>query len=62
MRTKQDQDITIEATLIKETPDAWYLDCEGDREWFPKSYATFDKEENRVHIAPWLYEKKFPNG
>lgn len=52
--------ITIEAKLIKELDKAWFLDCEGDEVWFPKSMCNFI-EKNEELIAPkWLLMEKFP--
>ena len=53
--------IIIEAVLIKELDKAWYLDCEGDKKWFPKSYCKFDADKNELEVPKWLLREKFPN-
>lgn len=53
--------IIIEATLIRELDKAWYLDCEGDKAWFPKSQCNFDKDKNELEAPKWLLKEKFPN-
>lgn len=53
--------IIIEATLIKETDKALYLDCEGDKVWFPKSKVNFNKEKSELELSKWLFKQKFPN-
>lgn len=52
--------ITIEAEYIRETPKSFYLDCEGDLEWFPKKSVEFDKEKNELKCPRWLLKEKFP--
>ena len=51
---------TIEAVFIAETNAAWHLDCEGDKEWFPKSQCHFDAEKDELTAPKWLLEQKFP--
>ena len=53
--------ITIEATLIKQSRDAWFLDCEGDKHWFPKQYCTFSEKDNELVAPPWILKARFPN-
>jgi len=53
--------ITIEADLIRETKDSFYLDCEGDPVWFPKSQVIFDPDKKQVEVPRWLMKEKFPN-
>lgn len=53
--------ITIKADYIRETKDSWFLDCEGDVVWFPKSQVNFDKEDKSLEAPKWLLVKKFPN-
>lgn len=53
--------IIIEAKLIKETVNAWYLDCEGDKEWFPKTQVIFNAKKNELEAPKWLLKLKFPN-
>lgn len=50
--------IEIEVTLIKETAAAWYLDCDGDEEWFPKSLCSLNG--NTLTVPKWIYKEKFP--
>lgn len=52
--------IIIEACYISETEKSWYLDCEGDKEWFPKSQVTFNKEKEELEAPIWLLKEKFP--
>ena len=52
--------ITIAAKYIKETAAAYYLDCEGDKVWVPKSKVTFN--DNKLTLPDWLYKEKFPEG
>jgi hypothetical protein len=52
--------IKIKAELIRETDKAYYLDCEGDRSWFPKSQVEFEKDV--VTMDRWLFDQKFPDG
>ena len=47
--------------IIKETEKAFYLDCEGDHKWFPKSQVTVDEKQMKVTMPDWLYAKNFPN-
>lgn len=51
----------IEAELISETKDAFYLNCEGDKHWFPKKFVRFSKEEKELDAPNWLLRKTFPN-
>ena len=53
--------ITIEADFIRETKDSYYLDCEGDPTWFPKSQVIFDPDKKQVEVPKWLMKEKFPN-
>jgi hypothetical protein len=53
--------ITIDAELIRDTKDSYYLDCEGDPTWFPKSQVIFDPEKNKVEVPRWLMKERFPN-
>ena len=62
MRKKENSDTIISAELIKETPLAWLLNCEGDEAWFPKSQCTYELKEQKLYVPQWLYNKKFPNG
>lgn len=52
--------ITIQAEFVRETKDSFYLDCEGDLEWFPKKQVEFDREKEELSCPKWLLEKKFP--
>lgn len=56
-----DDGIIIEAKLIKERETAWYLDCEGDKEWFPKSVCNFNQEKEELEAPRWLLKRKFPD-
>lgn len=53
--------ITITATYIKHTVNAWYLNCEGDNHWFPKSQVEYNKETSTLQLPEWLYKEKFPD-
>jgi hypothetical protein len=59
--TEIENGVTIEATLIRETKDSYYLDCEGDPTWFPKSKVIFDSDKSEVEVPSWLMKEKFPN-
>jgi hypothetical protein len=49
----------INATVITKTDGAVYLDCEGDKEWFPLSTVELDEENGTVLIADWKYRDVF---
>jgi hypothetical protein len=51
----------IEAELIRETKDSFFLDCEGDPTWFPKSKVIFDPVKKQVEVPLLLMKEKFPN-
>lgn len=51
---------TIEAKLIRETEKSFYLDCEGDFVWFPKSQVEFSEEKEELKAPLWLLKEKFP--
>lgn len=51
---------TIEAKLIRETEKSFYLDCEGDLAWFPKSQVEFNEEKEELKAPLWLLKDKFP--
>ncbi|WP_300440636.1 hypothetical protein [Christiangramia sp.] len=53
--------ITIQAKLIKEYASSYYLDCEGDKVWFPRSQVEFNKEKEELTAPEWLLRQKFPN-
>lgn len=53
---------TIFAKKLTETGVAYYLDCEGDKVWLPKSKVSFDEKLGKVTIPDWLFKEKFPNG
>lgn len=55
------EELTIDAKLLSETDKAWYLDCEGDKEWFPKSQCEYNESETALTAPKWLLEKKFPD-
>jgi len=50
----------IEAKWIGETENAWYLDCEGDKHWFPKTQCNFNKQDEELEAPIWLLKSKFP--
>jgi hypothetical protein len=52
--------IIISAKLIRETAAAYYLDCEGDKEWFSKSLVNFDAQKEELEAPKWLLKQKFP--
>lgn len=52
--------IIIQAEFIRETKDSYYLDCEGDPVWFPKSQVNFDKDKQELECPKWLLKEKFP--
>lgn len=52
--------IIIKATFIRETKNSFYLDCEGDPVWFPKSQVNFDQKKEELEIPKWLAKEKFP--
>lgn len=47
---------------IAETGEAVYLNCEGDKHWFPKSSVRLDASNGTVDIQDWIYKQKFPKG
>ena len=49
----------IKATFIKETYKSYYLNCEGDLEWFPKSCCHYEKTLKELELPEWLYRIKF---
>lgn len=51
----------ITAKVLTETPQAYYLDCEGDKHWIPKSACRLNKG-GTVDLQDWIYKQKFPNG
>lgn len=61
MSNDNNDTIIIDAQLITQTDNAWYLNCEGDYEWFPKSTCTFDAEKEELEVPKWLLRNKFPN-
>lgn len=48
----------IFAKLLKETEKAYYCDCEGDMEWFPKSAALYMHDSGTLLVQDWLYDQK----
>ena len=52
--------IIIQAALISETDRAWYLNCEGDNKWFPKSDCEFSEEKKELKVPLWILKEKFP--
>lgn len=61
MSTEIKDGIIIQAKFIRETKDSYYLDCEGDLVWFPKSQVNFNQEKESVEVPRWLIKKTFPN-
>jgi len=57
----KDKSSIIQATLITETPNAWYLNCEEDKVWFPKSKVNFNIEKQELEAPNWLLNQKFPD-
>lgn len=55
------EEITISAELVRETANAWLLNCEGDEVWMPKSQVRFRIADKSVTLPRWLKEK-FPKG
>lgn len=53
--------IIIEAKYIKQSENAWLLNCEGDIHWFPKSHCNFNAEKEELEVPKWLLKQKFPN-
>lgn len=51
--------IKINAEFVTETQYAIYLDCEGDKIWFPKKHVKFNPADDTVLIEEWLYNDKF---
>lgn len=55
---KQDaKTIIIAATLIRETPKAYFLDLEGTEVWLPKSQVKFNAKEQKVEVPTWLLDE-----
>lgn len=58
--TKGDKsNFIIKAKFVKQTAKSYYLNCEGDLEWFPKSCTYYDFEKEQLEIPEWLYRKSF---
>lgn len=55
------QEFIIEAKLIRETDKSYYLDCEGDFAWFPKSQVEFNEAKEELKAPLWLLKEKFPD-
>lgn len=47
-----------EHILEAETADAWLLEIEGKRIWFPKSRCDLDEKRKTIELPEWLAEKK----
>lgn len=57
-----DQTTTIRFNkILSETDKAYYLDCEGDHKWMPKSQVTVDEKKKTVTMPDWLFAKSFPD-
>lgn len=41
-----------------ETADAWLLEIDDKRVWFPKSRCELDEKRKTVELPQWLAEKK----
>lgn len=59
---KGDAATRIKAHKLQETEKAYYLDCEGDKHWIPKSQSRYNEDKGTVDIKDWYYKKIFPNG
>lgn len=46
--------------IIHETENAYYLNCEGDKVWFPKSKVKLNIEKKELELPEWLAKEKFP--
>lgn len=46
--------------IIHETKSAYYLDCEGDKVWFPKSKVKLNIKKKELELPEWLAKEKFP--
>jgi hypothetical protein len=53
--------IRITGSVKKETKKAYLIDCDGDREWFPRSAVRIN-DDGTVDIQEWIYKLKFPKG
>lgn len=61
MSIRQSELLIVAADYIRETKDSYYLDCEGDLEWFPKKLVKFNAETKELEAPRWLLEEKFPD-
>ncbi len=62
MEKKEIEDSNIiSAEYIAQSATAWYLDCEGDKVWFPKDKVNFDRETMELEAPRWMLRSKFPN-
>lgn len=41
-----------------ETADAWLLEIDDKRVWFPKSRCQLDDKHKTIEVPQWLAEKK----
>ena len=53
--------VIIKVSLVSETEKSWLLDCEGDKERFPKSECEYSEKLQQLTAPVWLLEKKFPD-
>lgn len=49
--------VKITAILVRDSTKSWYLDCEGDLEWFPKAICNFDSVKNTLEVLEWFLKK-----
>lgn len=51
---------TIEAVYIRESTKSYFMNCEGDFQWFPKSQVNINKKKETMELPGWLLRKTFP--
>jgi hypothetical protein len=54
--------IQIKGKLLRETLNAYLLDCDGDQEWFPKNTVRVNHYQQTIDIQEWIFKIKFPKG
>lgn len=52
----------ITAKYLAQTEQAYYMDCEGDKHWFPKTSVRWDAKNEKLDVQDWLYKVRFPKG
>jgi hypothetical protein len=53
--------VKVFGTKLTETPRAYYMDCEGDQLWIPKSVCKLVPKDKAIVIKEWWYNQNFTN-